>query len=256
MAILWISGLALGQEKDSATPAAISDSLMVEKLKLQIEQLKLENQRLELQIKTLQMGNIDKTPTPTIKPTSTPADYAWKKFAKDMADKAQALSEQNAAEEHKLVLDFSNGEMWYKGVHYKIANFKDLCEDQKWKASDKFLRYDINGDSLYRRQFQNMYFEIYGMQTRGVFVMEAPKNDGDFSFITPETITEKSGFWDFRKLFETAYFIYDKEDKQKGCRVIRFKHPAGFLGFDDVLEFWFDNKDNFVKLRWGLLDKK
>lgn len=241
------------------TPTASDDSLEVEKLKLQIEELKLENQRLQLQIKTMQLGTSAGNPTtlpstPTVTPT--PVDKGGKKVAKDMAEKAEALAQQYASDDRKVVLDFSNGEMYYKGVHYDIMDFNGFCEDQKWGEKPKFVKYDISGDSMYRYQYHNMSLSRYDAQTLGVFTVEAPQNDGDFTFITPETVTETSRFYDFRNHFETAYFKFSEERKQDGYRVIRFRHYVDFLGFDDVLEFWFDTKDNFAKLKWGTLDKK
>ncbi len=241
------------------TPMAGDDSLEVEKLKLQIEELKLENQRLQLQIKTMQLGTTAGNPTtlpstPTVTPT--PVDKGGKKIAKDMAEKAEALAQQYASDDHKVVLDFSNGVMYYKGAHYDIMDFNGLCEDQKWGVKPKFVKYDIAGDSMYRYQYDNMSLNRYDAQTLGVFTFEAPRNDGDFTFVTPETVTETSRFYDFRNDFETAYFKFSEERKQDGYRVIRFRHYVDFLGFDDVLEFWFDTKDNFAKLKWGTLDKK
>ncbi len=94
------------------------------------------------------------------------------------------------------------------------------------------------------------------MQSRGVFVFEVPANADDFKFITPEGVQNDSPFGDFRNHFETDYFTFDNERKDKGFRVLLFKHKAGFLGFDDVLEFWFDKSDYFQKLKWGMLDAK
>ena len=241
---------------DTSTPG--TDSLEVEKLKLEIERLKLENQRLELRIKTLQMGEPTESSTPSVTSTPTPADKdkQMKQLAAEMAEKAEALAKQNAGEEHKVVLDFTNGEIWYKGVHYKIKDFKRLCHDQKWNMTSTFIKHDISGDDLYRYQYRNLYFDRYNMQTKGDFALEAPKGGEDFSFITPEMVGNTSGFVDFRNEFASVYFVSLKERNENNFRVLPFKHGAAFLGYDDLLEFWFDNKDNFAKLRWGILDKK
>lgn len=236
-----------------------SDSLEVEKLKLQIEELKLENQRLELQIKTLQIGaplaNVMPS-TPTFTPTPVKKEEAAKKIAEDMRDKAGDLAKQNASDEHKVVLDFLNGEMWYKGVHYQMSDFAGLCMDQNFKSKKTFLKYDVGGDSEYQYQYRNMYLNRYEGQSKGVFVLEAPQSSDDFTFITPETVSNTSSFSDFRKLFETAYYNFGDERREGKFRVLRFRHGADFLGWDDVLEFWFDKNDNFAKLKWGMLDKK
>lgn len=269
LALFSLSGFARSQDTLSPTPGAAEDSLEVEKLKLQIEQLKLENQKLELQKKIIQMettpgtsnsvpapmgtSNVNTTPVPTLSPTP---DKEGKQIAKDMAEKAKALADQNPNDEHQFVLDLSNGVFWYKGVHYYMNDFKDLCDDQKWKKSQKFLKYDLNGDSSYRYQYKNIYLDRYTMDRRGVFNFEAPKGDDGFIFTTPEGVTNFSRFGAFKNRFETAYFTFDREDKKDGFRILRFKHSEGFLGFDDVLEFWFDNKDNFALLKWGMLDRK
>ncbi len=235
------------------------DSLQVEKLELEIEKLKLENERLKLEMKSLQIGNGTAVAVPVEGTSPTPSPTPAKKdarFALDMAAKAEALAKENANDEHKVVLDFSNGEFWYKGVRSKMNDFKVFCSDEKLNVKPLFLKYDINGDSMNRFQYRNLYLDIYSMQSRGVFNLEAPKKDGDFAFVTPESPGTGSSFGDFRNHFETAYFTFDKEDRQKGFRILRFKHTAGFLGFDDVLEFWFDKKDDFVSLKWGMLDKK
>ncbi|HJT23185.1 MAG TPA: hypothetical protein VJ873_01315 [bacterium] len=260
--IPFLAGRSLAQAGATASPA--SDSLEVEKLKLEIERLKLENQRLQLEIKTLQLGNPntpspDNTPgmpaaTPTPNPQQTDKDK--KHYAADMAVKAEALAKENAQNEKLVVLDFTNGEIWYKGVRSKMNDFKLFCSDQNWEMHPEFIKNDINGDSLYRYRHQNMYLDRYDMQSRGVFGFEAPEKDGDFTFLTPEMVTDKSGYGDIRNHFETAYFTFDKEDKDKGFKILRFKHTADFLGFDDVILVWFDKKGNFVKLRWGMLDKK
>ncbi len=255
LASLLSRQLVFASDETPATDSAAS--LEVEKLKLQIEELKLENQRLQLEIKTLQLGASSGTPTPAAAtPSPTPTDKGGKKIALDMEEKARALAKQYASDGQKLVLDFSNGEMYYKDVHYRMMDFNGLCEDQKWAMKQNFIKYDISGDSMYQYQYRNVYLNRYNMQAMGVFVFEAPKQDGDFTFITPETVTETGRFGDFRNLLETAYFKFSDERKQDGFRVLRFKHGADFLGFDDVLEIWFDNKDNFAKLKWGMLDKK
>jgi len=240
------------------TPTPGEDSLAVEKLKLQIEELKLENQRLQLQIQSLQLESPANHSTPTVVPTPTPVDKKkeGEKVAKDMEEKAKVLAQQYATDEHQFILDFSNGVMYYKGIHYRMSDFKDLCDDLHWGVKPAFVKFDIGGDSMNRYRYRNVYLDRYSSQTRGVLVFEAPKNANDFIFVTPETANSASSFVDYRNLFETAYYTFDKERKEDGYRVLRFHHPEGFLGFDDVLEFWFDNKDNFVRLKWGMLDKK
>ena len=246
--------MVCSQEIVSETPTPADESLEVEKLKLQIEELKLENQRLDLQIKTLQLGTPQSTPA-----TKTPTKEEKKDdrgYAADMAEKAQDLAKQYAADETKVVFDFSNGEIWYKGIRNKLNDFNGFCADQKWKVNTQFVKYDINGDSLNRVQFHNMYLERYSMQSRGVFVYKPPAQDGDFLFATPEGVQNDSAFGDFRNQFETKYFKFDKEDNKDGFRILRFKHSPDFLAFDDVLEVWFDKNDHFYQLKWGMLDKK
>jgi hypothetical protein len=249
-----MAGMVWGQETPTENPITGSDSLEVEKLKLQIEELKLENQRLELQIKTIQLGTPQETPETKIISKEEKKDD--KRVAADMAAKAEVLAKANAMDEHLVVLDFSNGEIWYKGIRNKLNDFLPFCEDQKWKVNSQFIKYDINGDSLSRYRHQNMYLDRYAMQSRGVFVFEIPASSDDFKFVTPEGVQADSSFGDFRNNFQTQYFNFDKEDKQNNFRILRFKHSPDFLTFDDVLEFWFDKEDHLQKVKWGMLDKK
>jgi hypothetical protein len=94
------------------------------------------------------------------------------------------------------------------------------------------------------------------MQPKGVFVFEVSPNPEYFAFVTPEEITQDSSFGDIRNKFESKYFTIDNEYKDKGMKILRFKHTTEFLSFDDVLEFWFDQKDKLQKVKWGILDKK
>lgn len=254
LGLLALDGTAWSQAAPTETPVMGTDSLEVEKLNLQIEELKLENQRLELQIKTIQLGIPQETPGQQTQKKDEKKDN--ERIAADMAAKAEDLAKQNAADEHLVVLDFTNGEIWYKGIRNKLNDFAGFSADQKWKVDAQFVKYDINGDSLNRFQHQNMYLDRYSAQSRGVFVFEAPSKDDDFKFITPEGVQNDSLFGEFRNRFETDYLTFDSEKKDKGFRILRFKHKAGFLGFDDVLEFWFDKDDHFQKLKWGMLDKK
>ncbi len=111
---------------------------------MQIEELKLENQRLELQIKTIQLGTPQETPG---QKTQSEEKKDNKRVAADMASKAEDLAKQNALDEHLVVLDFTNGEIWYKGIRNKLNDFAGFSADQKWKVDPQFLKYDINGDS-------------------------------------------------------------------------------------------------------------
>lgn len=254
LVMLAMGGIAWSQGIPTETPIVGTDSLEVEKLKLEIEQLKLENQRLELQIKTIQLGTPQEPPGPLAQNKEEKKEGG--RIAADMASKSEDLAKQNMADEHLVVLDFTNGEIWFKGIRNKLNDFAGFCADQKWKVDPQFVKYDINGDSLNRFQHQNMYLDRYSAQARGVFAFEIPSKVEDFKFVTPEGVQNDSPFGDFRNHFETDYFTFDNERKDKGLRILRFKHKAGFLGFDDVLEFWFDKDDHFQKLKWGMLDKK
>lgn len=259
--ILVMAGNSGAQTAPGSAAATTTDGLEVEKLKLEIERLKLENQRLQLQIKTMQVesdtdGSTTDKSAGDSSPSKTAAAKEEKKVIKILASKVADLAKENAKEEHKVVLDFNRGEIWYKGVHYKLNDFRGLCSDQNWELKPQFLKYDVGGDSLSRFRYRNMYLDRYAMQSTGVFVIEKPASGENFSFITPESLTETSAFGDFRNGVGAPYFIFDREEKDKGTRMLRFKHGAGFLGYDDVLEVYFDTEDHFTKFRWGLLDKK
>lgn len=251
--LVWVFVPVLAQEDKpvmTPTPNGLRD-LEVEKLQLEIERLKLENQRLQLQIQSLQMGK------PEEKKEAKKEDHKEeKKFATDVAAKSEELAKQNATNEKIVVFDFTNGEIWYKGIRNKLNDFAQFCRDQKWEAKGEFIKYDVNGDSEERYRHQNMWLDKYFSQSKGVFVFEAPGEANDLSFVTPEGITQESSFGDIRNRFETPYFTLDKEYKDKGMRVLRFKHTTGFLSFADVLEFRFTSHDQLQEVKWGILDKK
>jgi len=251
-----LTGGSLVQAQDTPTPIQDGASgLEVEKLKLEIERLKLENQRLELQIQSLQMGKAVETP---VAKTEEKKDKKKedKRVAADMVIKSEDLAKENESNEKTVVLDFTNGEAWYKGVRNKINDFRQFCEDQKWTVRGEFLKYDINGDSEERYRYENMYLDRYGLQSRGVFVFEISHGPNDFGFTTPEGINQDSSFGEVRNRLESKYFTLDREYKEKDMTVLRFKHSAGYLSFDDILEFRFDKEDKLQKIMWGLLDKK
>jgi len=233
-----------------------NESLEIEKLKLQIEQLKLENQRLQLKVKTLEIGGATENAGFSATPTPVDHEKEMRRIQKETGDKAAALAKENEGFPEKVVLDLCNGEIWSKGVHYNIPNLHGLFEDRKWDYQTNFLKNDINGDAENRYRYRNLFLDRYEMQSRGVLTLEAPTAATDISFVMPEGITELSVFGDIRNKLETPYYRFDHEEKKDGVRMLCYKHGADFLGYDDVLEVYFDKNDHFLKLRWGMLDKK
>lgn len=251
--VLATLGLSPTFSEESKAPVT-AETLEVEKLKLEIEQLKLENQRLQLQIKTLQVTAAVERPSMTPTPLSKEAEI--KNYAKEMASKSEQLAKENMSDDRKIVLDLTNSEIWYKNTHYKLPKLSGLFQGQNWSFKSKFIKNDLNGDSQYRYQYRNMFLDKYDSQKNGVFFFESPVRESDFTFVTPEGLTDASSFVDFRNKFETSYYRFDHEEKQGDIRLLQFKHGADFLGFDDVLEIYFDKNDRFLKIRSGILDKK
>jgi hypothetical protein len=249
------ASLLRAQTEDAQSPTfTTQQDLEVEKLKLEIERLKLENQRLQLQIQSLQMAKPEEKTEE--KKEKKDEKKEQNRLAADMAAKSEELAKQNASDESKIVLDFTNGEIWYKGVRNKMNDFAQLCRDEKWNVKPDFVKFDINGDSMKRYKYQNLYLDRYDYQDKGVFVYEAPQKAGDFSFGTPEGVNQDSSVGEIRNRFETDYFTFEKERNDKDMRILRFKHKVGWLAFDEVLEFWFDQKGRLQKVKWGMLDKK
>ena len=262
------------------TPTPVQD-LEIEKLKLEIEKQKLENQKLQLQLQLQSLESNDATGKGTepkesgaelkSKPNEENKDQSVKdrskssfgrakvdakELALEVSGQAEELAQKTASEEKTIVLDFTNGEIWYKGVRYPLSFITQLYEDQKWNSAPKFLKYSIGGDSRMRYGHENFYVDRYLDDKIGVFVYQASDKPGSFSFVTPEGVTQDSGSGVIRNRFETAFFTFDNKHMEKDLKVLRFKHVHDMLSFDDVLEFWFDKNDKLVEVKWGLLDKQ
>ncbi len=258
-AALW----AEGKKEETLSTPVVSQELEVEKLKLELERLKLENQRLLLQIQTLQLGSRE-TPAgdkkedaaADKKTDANPAKDEPKGTAKEVLAKTEELAKQRAEDEGTVVLDFTNGEIWYKNTRYALTQFNHLCEDEHWKVKSEPVKQSVNGDTLYRYRHQNLYLEKYQDYPKGVFVYVAPQNPGDLGFVSPEGIDSNSSRGAIRNQFETAYLKFDSERKEDQWQVLRYKHSNGFFDFDDLLEFWITKNGKVGMIKWGVLDKK
>jgi hypothetical protein len=267
LAVFFFLGASviLADEKKEPSPstAISSQDLEVEKLKLEIERLKLENERLQLQIQTLKINGSD-APTPADKDAGTKEGAkedkkdgkSSEKTIGERQKKSEELAKQFAGNEKMVVLDFTNGEIWYKGIRYSIYQFTHLAADVNWQVKSAFVKYDLNGDSCYRYRHNNLYLDRYQGIPKGVFYYESPAKTADLNFITPEGIDQDSTRGAIRNRFETPYFTFDYERKEKESQVLRYKHGNGFLAFDDVLEFWINKQGKIELIKWGWLDKK
>ncbi len=259
--LFWPVSVILAENKKdlSISTPTMAQELEVEKLKLEIERLKLENERLQLQIQGLKMGNVENQDSQSNGKKAEDKKQEKKpekNVILEMTRKSEELSKQFSDNEKMVVLDFTNGDIWFKGTRYSIYQFKHLCDDEKWGCKGKFVKMDINGDSCYRYQYNNLYLDRYQSLPKGIFIYESKKSPADLEFITPEGINQDSPKGAVRNRFETPYFNFDNERTEKESKVLRYKHGNGFLAFDDVLEFWIDKNGKIEFVKWGWLDKK
>ncbi len=242
-----------------ATPtASVSDrELEVEKLKLEIERSKLENQKLQLELEKDRMtGNqTRKDENVSQKESKTEKKQRKARVVEEMAAKSAELAKQTEAETDRMVFDFTNGEVWFKGIRHSMNDLAELFDHEGVKVKRNLLKRKSNGTGRYEYAYRNLASQRYEQQEKGVFVWTTPGPEGGYSFVTPEGYSSESPYGEIRNRAENDYFTYDKQKKKGKFRILRFKNKGGFFKFPEKLNFWVDEKDRLAKIEWGILDE-
>lgn len=242
-----------GQPAPTPVSAGDDKAFEAEKHRLELEHLRLENEKLELEMKQLKSVTVTATPTP--KPKEDEKKNKEDLFQADYSKKAEETAKQNKDKDNLLTLDLVNAEVWYKDVRYSIHDFYTLAEDRSWKMTRRVEERDPHGYPRWLYRYQNLSFLKYENKDRGILTLDAPKNDGDFQFATPEGIGFDSTGGDARNAFQNLYFTYDGQKDQGALKHLRYKHSRG-LAFDDRLELTVDREGKIVQLRYGVLDER
>jgi hypothetical protein len=236
-------------------PTAPNASEM-ERMRLENEKMKLENERLKLDIEKIRVeSGVVATPEPVVESRKDRKERKKDDILGAMKSKSQELANGNAEDSNQVVLDFNNGDIWYRGVRHSMTDLPEMLEREKWDATRKLVKRNAGGYARYRWVRDNIASERYEHRKRGMFIWEAPKEGVGFAFVTPEGPGNASPYDEFRNAFGNELYEYDKQKKKGKFRIIRFKHRTGFFDFDDKLNFWFDSSDRLVKVEWGVLDE-
>jgi hypothetical protein len=233
-------------------PAASSDRQDIERLKLEIEKQKLENERLQLEVEKMKVQATAVPPAPVGKEEKASRK---ERIVTERAKQSEELARKNAVDETRMVLDFTNGEVWYKGVRHSLNDLPELFDREGWKEKRALVRRNGNGVGKYRLAHLNIASLKYEGRERGVFTWEAPAGTGGLAFDAPEGFSSESPYADIRNKVENEYFTYDRQSKKKKFRILRYKSRKGRMTWDDKLNFWFDADDRLVKVEWGVLDE-
>lgn len=242
----------------STTPVATltASDLEMEKKQLEIERLQLENEKLKLDMEKMKFQG---TQTPWAEKKEESQNNDKKKeqmeaFQADATKKAQDAAQKNKDTADLLVVDFANGEGWYKGVRYGLNEIFTLAEDQKWPISKKVESRKISGTARNLYAVKNLTLLRYEDMSRGIVKLDSPQKEGDLRILTPDGISFDSGVGDVRNAFQNVYFSYEGQDKRDGLRVLRYNHDNG-LGFADKLEVLIDKEGKIKSIRYGVLDE-
>lgn len=216
--------------------------------------MQLENEKLQLEMEKLKA---QATQTTVIKePRMTKEDLAAKMqdYQLQLAKKSEALATANKDKENLLILDFTNEEVWYKGIRYGMTEWNILATNQNWKVKRLLDKRDGSGYERVRYRFRNVSSLKYETRTRGIFeVMEAKTGD-DLRFLTPEGLSFDSTEGDVRNAYTGIYFKSDGIHREKDLKIVKFKHSHD-LDFDARLEIGFNKEGKLVQIRYGVLDE-
>ena len=249
---LMLGSLFLVTLLAAAPDPAASGSQDIERLKLEIEKQKLENEKLQLEVEKMKVQATAVPPAPLGKEEK--ASRKEMRIAERVIQ-SEELAKRNADDETRMVFDFTNGEVWYKGVRHSMNDMPELMDREKWTEKRTLVRRNGNGVGKYRLAHLNISAIKYEGKERGVFVWEAPGEAGGFQFDAPEGFSSESPYSEIRNKVENEYFTYDKQSKKKKIRILRYKNKKGRMTWDDKLNFWFDADDRLVKVEWGVLDE-
>ena len=262
-------GLVLTCHGYGASSADTTDP-QIEKMKLENERMKLENEKLKLQIERDKLKTKAMSPSKVSKTApkesegdgnvvvASPKKYVGMEIGRIRSEASEAS--QTKAEEIKdaaarVVLDFTNGELWYKGVRSSMNDFPELAKREGWKTKKNVEKRDAHGYARERLSYKNISSCKYEMNRRGVFTWLASGEEGSFAFDTPEGVSSESSYDDFRNTFESAYFTYDRSKTKSGLTWLCFRHRVDFKDWTEKLQFGFDKEGKLARIEWGILDE-
>jgi hypothetical protein len=255
--ILWIP-LCTQVWAQTATPTASSaDSATIQKMKEKIELEKLQLEEAELKVKLLKaQEQLSPQPTPIQAKVTNSSSEDLKgtiqKLKSDESKKAHDLALADKDKADLFVLDFLNEEIWYKGVRYSVFELQNIAHDQNWKVSKTVSGRTPWGEPRYLYQYLNISVLKYDRDDRGILVLKAPEKPGDFQFLTPESISFVSISGDVRTATDNDYYKYEGQDQKDNKKFIKYGHDGG-IGFNDEIEFYFDQQDKLNMIRYGIL---
>jgi len=238
----------------TVTPIISESSLEEEKKKLEIERMQLENEKLQLEMEKLKAQATQTVQKKEPKITKEEVEAKTQDLQLQLAKKSEALAKDNKDKTNLLILDFTNEEVWYKGIRYTMTEWNVLADNQDWKIRGIVDKRDGAGYERVRYKFRNVSSLKYETRIRGIFEVDAAKTDDDFKFLTPEGLSFDSSEGDVRNAYQGFYFKVDGVHTEKGVKIVRFKHGHD-LDFDDKLEIGFDKTGKLVQIRYGVLDE-
>jgi hypothetical protein len=256
--IVWtlLLGVQLCSDANAAAPPTPEPSL--KKMELQNEKMKLENERLKLEIEKMKVEkeNAPEKSGIVVAPSAKKAiKMEAERLQNESAQACAALAEAAKADLSKVILDFNNGELWYKGVRSSLNDFHELVKREEWKSTRSVDKRNSHGYGFVRDTYRNISAGKYEHKKRGAFTWTASAEEGAFSFETPEGLTNESSYDDFRNKFEGPYYAYDGSGYKSKMSFLRFKHKVKFTEFGEKVRFWFDKEKRLVKVEWGVLDE-
>lgn len=247
--ILTIFSTSPSMAAPESTSKATQD---MERLKLEIEKQKLENEKLQLEVEKMK---IQSTAVPPGKLSKEEKQDRKERVIAERVRQSEELAKKIASDDQRMVMDFTNGEVWYKGVRHSMNDMPELMDREKWTEKRVLVRRGGNGQGKYRLGHLNIAAIKYEGKEHGVFVWETPGMAGGFQFDAPEGFSSESPYSEIRNKVENEYFTYVKQSKKGKFRILRYKHKTAKLEWDDKLNFWFDKDDKLVKVEWGVLDE-
>ena len=255
VALGWCQVLRAQTPTDVPTPSGLV-SLQIEEQKLEIEKLKLEKDKLQLEMQKMQLQATQTAiPGEKGKDSKGLSNEEMKAYQAEASNKAEEAAKDNKDKQNLLVLDLVNDEIWNQGVRYSLHELNAWAEDRGWKMTRKTEELDPAGHQRILYQYRNISLFRYENRDRGIFTITAPKNEGDFEFLTIEGISFASSEGDARNAFQSRYFTYDREEHKGALAVLCYNHGRG-LSFSDKLELSFDREGKMTQLKYGVLDER
>jgi hypothetical protein len=266
--ILFLAHNGFGAAKNASTP--VSQDSSIERMRLENERMKLENDRLKMQIEREKLkaktAATTKPPKADVKEVqenqpivvSSPKKYIGLEIGRirsEASADSQAKAEEIKDDATRVVLDFTNGELWYKGVRSSMNDFPELAKREGWKTKTRVEKRRSNGYAKQRTTYKNLSAAKYEMRDKGTFTWTASLEEGALAFDTPEGVSSESSYDEFRNNYENTYFTYEKSKSRDGLTWLFFKHRVDFKNWSEKLQFGFDKEGKLARIDWGILDE-